>query len=63
MIMQTYILTVFDKHGKKLLDDSFTAENHEDAKNIGTARLIEEKYSEHTHRCVTSNGKLVLFHR
>ena len=61
--MQTYVLTVFDQSGKKLLDESFTAANNEAAKETGTARLIEVNYEEHTHRCVTSDGKLVLFHR
>lgn len=62
-MMKTYILTVFDKVGKKLLDESFSANNHEEAKDIGKKRLIDENYYEHTHRCVTSDGKLILFRR
>lgn len=61
--MNTYILTAFDQTGKKLLDDSFTAENHEEAKKIGKQKLFESNYHEQTHRCVTSDGELVLFHR
>lgn len=62
-MLQTYILTVFDQTGEKLLDDSFTAETLEEAKKIGTRKLFEGNYHEQTHRCVAPNGKLVLFHR
>ncbi|WP_164669585.1 YhzD family protein [Virgibacillus doumboii] len=61
--MRTYFLTVFDKSGEKLLDESFEAVNNDEAKKIGEARLEEEGYSEHTHRCVSPEAKLVLFHR
>ncbi|MBU5465599.1 hypothetical protein KQI49_01995 [Virgibacillus sp. MSJ-26] len=61
--MKTYNLTVFDKLGEKLLDETFEAENNEKAKEVGTSRLNEEGYSEHTHRCVSPDAKLVLFHR
>ncbi len=61
--LQNYVLTVFSKKGEKLLDESFEAENDEQAKEIGTKRLIEENYDEYTHRCVSPNARLVLFHR
>ncbi|SDQ85887.1 YhzD-like protein [Virgibacillus subterraneus] len=61
--MRTYVLTVFDKSGEKLLDESFEAPSNDEAKKIGAARLDEEGYSEHTHRCVSPDAKLVLFHR
>ncbi|MEN1970467.1 YhzD family protein [Lentibacillus sp. N15] len=61
--MRTYVLTAFEKSGKKLLDESFSAENDAEAKKIGQARLEDEGYSEHTHRCVSPEAKLVLFHR
>ncbi|BAC13093.1 YhzD family protein [Oceanobacillus iheyensis] len=61
--MRTYALTVFSKTGEKLLDTSFTAENDASAKEIGQAQLEEEGYTEHTHRCVSPDAKLVLFHR
>ncbi|HLQ71545.1 MAG TPA: YhzD family protein [Bacillota bacterium] len=61
--MNTYSLTVFSQNGEKLLDEVFEAKNNEQAKETGNAMLAEEGYSEYTHRCVTSNGKLVLFHR
>lgn len=61
--MRTYVLTVFDKSGEKLLDESFEATSNDEAKKIGQARLDEEGYSEHTHRCVSPDAKLILFHR
>lgn len=61
--MKTYVLTVFDKTGEKLLDESFTAQDDNEAKKIGQSMLAEKGYSEHTHRCVSPEAKLVLFHR
>lgn len=61
--MRTYVLTVFSQTGEKLLDESFTASSDVEAKEIGQARLTDEGYSEHTHRCVTPEAKLILFHR
>jgi len=62
-MMGDYVLTVFSKTGEKLLDESFAAQNDDEAKAIGTKRLEEENYSEYTHRCVAPNARLVLFHR
>lgn len=61
--MKSYVLTVFSKKGEKLLDEQFTAENDEKAKEIGKKRLEEEQYSEYTHRCVSPDARLLLFHR
>lgn len=61
--MKTYFLTVFDKSGKRLLNETFEASNNDEAKKIGQKRLDEEGYSEYTHRCVSPEAKLVLFHR
>jgi len=61
--MKNYVLTVFSKSGEKLLDEPFTAQNDEEAKVIGTKRLEEEKYDTYTHRCVTEDARLILFHR
>ncbi|WP_067730740.1 YhzD family protein [Oceanobacillus damuensis] len=61
--MKTYALTAFDPSGEKLLDESFTAANDEEAKKVGKARLDEKGYTDHTHRCVNPEAKLVLFHR
>ncbi|MCA0969683.1 hypothetical protein LCM20_03625 [Halobacillus litoralis] len=61
--MKTYFLTAFEKDGKNVLDESFEAENDDSAKEIGTKKLMESGYHEHTHRCVAPDGRLVLFHR
>ena len=61
--MRTYTVTVFSKKGEKLLDETFEAKNNEEAKSIGDERLSEAGYRDYTHRCVSPDGKLVLFHR
>ncbi|CDQ40729.1 MULTISPECIES: YhzD family protein [Virgibacillus] len=61
--MRNYTLTVFDPSGKKLLDETINAANDEEAKQLGTTKLEAEGYLEHTHRCVSPEAKLVLFHR
>lgn len=61
--MKKYVLTVFDKTGEKLLDDTFSAVDDVEAKKVGQNRLIEAGYSEYTHRCVSPDAKLLLFHR
>lgn len=61
--MRVYALTVFSKKGEKLLDETFEAKSDEEAKKIGNERLVENDYSNYTHRCVSQNGKLILFHR
>ncbi|WP_226576691.1 YhzD family protein [Halobacillus litoralis] len=61
--MKQYFLTVFEKDGTNVLDETFEAENDNQAKEIGTKRLAEQGFSSHTHRCVAPDGHLVLFHR
>ena len=61
--MKTYFLTVYNPDGEKLLDESFTAENDWEAKKIGEEKLAEHGYTEHTHRLVSPEAKLILFHR
>ncbi|BDG48532.1 MULTISPECIES: YhzD family protein [Parageobacillus] len=61
--MPTYTLTAFDKSGEKLLDETFEAANDEEAKKISEQKLREHNCYDKTHRCVTSSGKLILFHR
>ncbi|WP_010283538.1 YhzD family protein [Bacillus timonensis] len=58
-----YVLTVFDKTGEKLLEETFEASTEKEAKTTGERILKEKKYLETTHRCTSSAGKLVLFHR
>lgn len=61
--MRTYTLTVFDKTGETLLDESFTADTDEEAKKVGEEKLVARGFHEHTHRCVSPEAKLILFHR
>ncbi|MDQ0217622.1 hypothetical protein ELQ35_06210 [Peribacillus cavernae] len=60
---RVYKLTVFEPTGEKLLDESFEAENDDQAKELGGNLLKEKDYGEKTHRCTSPAGKLVLFHR
>lgn len=61
--MKTYVLTVFEKSGEKLLDETFRANDDNEAKDIGEKRLKEENYESHTSRVTSPAGQLVLFHR
>ncbi|WP_110113820.1 YhzD family protein [Bacillus sp. CGMCC 1.16541] len=61
--MGLYTLTVFEPNGEKLLDESFEAVTEEEAKKRGTEKLKQLNYDEKTHRCTSSAGKLILFHR
>jgi len=61
--MGIYHLTVFEKNGEKLLDESFEAQSEKEAKEIGLKKLEEKNYTNKTHRCTSSSGKLVLFAR
>lgn len=61
--MKTYTLTVFEKNGETILDETFEAKNDEEAKRIGTAKLEEKGYKNKTHRCVSPDARLVLFQR
>ncbi|EZH68016.1 hypothetical protein DH09_08885 [Bacillaceae bacterium JMAK1] len=57
-----YALTVFDKKGELLLNESFTFPNDQEAIDHGKKRLEEQSYSTTTHRLVRA-GKLLLFYR
>jgi hypothetical protein len=61
--MKTYIVTVFDKKGEKLLEESFQATNDQEAKSKGDQILKEKQFQKYTSRVTSPTGKLVLFHR
>jgi hypothetical protein len=61
-ILKTYKLTVFEKNGQKLLDQSFEAFSDEEAKSRGSQLLQEHACEEKTYRCTSLEGKLLLFH-
>ncbi|MBM7646916.1 hypothetical protein JOD45_003151 [Scopulibacillus daqui] len=61
--MPKYTLTVYDKDGSKLLEESFEAANDEEGKALGTKRLKQENYENYTNRLTSDHGELILFHR
>jgi hypothetical protein len=60
--MNTYNLTVFIPNGEKSLDESFQARDDEEAKEIGSRILSEKGLTDHSHRCTSPKGQLLLFH-
>ena len=60
--MRTYKLTAFEKTGKMIADETFTAENDEQAKEKGEDILKEKGLEDQTHRLASPAGKLLLFH-
>ncbi|KKI90782.1 hypothetical protein WQ54_18710 [Bacillus sp. SA1-12] len=61
--MALYYLTVFEKNGEKLCDESFEAQSEQEAKQIGQRKLEENNWVVKTHRCTSAAGKLLLFGR
>ena len=60
--MKTYKLTAFEQTGKLLAEETFTASNDDEAKDKGKAFLEEKDLLDRTHRVVSPDGKLLLFH-
>ncbi|WP_422122709.1 YhzD family protein [Planococcus sp. X10-3] len=60
--MRTYKLTAFEKTGKMIADETFTAENDDQAKAKGEEILKEKGLEDQTHRLASPAGKLLLFH-
>lgn len=61
--MRDYKLTAFEPTGEKILDEGFEAQDDTEAKKKGEALLKEKGVDEKMHRCVSPEGKLILFHR
>ncbi|TLS38040.1 YhzD family protein [Pseudalkalibacillus caeni] len=61
--MEKYIITVFEKDGSNVLDETFEAKDDREAKEIGNNMLKEKGFSDHTARVVSSAGKLIIFQR
>lgn len=61
--MSKYVVTVFEKTGEKLFEETFEANNDKEARDKGEQMLEEKGYAESTHRVTSSSGKLVGFHR
>lgn len=60
--MKTYKLTAFEKDGKLITEETFTAESDAAAKEQGEQLLTEKDLHETTHRLASPLGKLLLFH-
>jgi hypothetical protein len=60
--MKMYKITAFEANGEKILDETFQAENDEEAKKLGEKLLSEKSLLNKTHRCTSPSGKLLLFH-
>ncbi|MDN7247340.1 YhzD family protein [Planococcus sp. 1R117A] len=60
--MRTYKLTAYEQTGKLIIEETFTAENDEQAKDKGQAILEEKDLVNQTHRLASPAGKLLLFH-
>lgn len=60
--MRTYKLTAYEKTGKLITEETFTAATDEEAKAKGQAMLEEKNLLEQTHRLASPTGKLLLFH-
>jgi hypothetical protein len=60
--MNNYRVTVFQPNGEKILDEAFQAQNDETAKEQGLKILSEKDLLDHTYRCTSPKGKLLLFH-
>ncbi|WOV83519.1 YhzD family protein [Sporosarcina jeotgali] len=60
--MRTYKLTAYEKTGKMIADETFTAETDEAAKVIGQSLLEKQSLADQTHRLASPAGKLLLFH-
>ena len=60
--MRTYKLTAFEQTGKMIMEETFTAENDEQARDKGREILAEKELGLQTHRLASPAGKLLLFH-
>ncbi|MBY6271257.1 MAG: hypothetical protein C6W57_12445 [Caldibacillus debilis] len=60
--MRQYALTAFEKNGEKLIDQLIEAKTDQEAKKIGQKLLEEKGLTEKTHRLVSPEGNLLLFH-
>lgn len=55
-------MTAFEQTGKQIMDETFTAETDEEARDKGKAILEEKGLTKQTHRLASPAGKLLLFH-
>ncbi|MFC5591757.1 YhzD family protein [Sporosarcina soli] len=60
--MRTYKLTAYEPTGELIVEETFTAETDNAAKEKGHALLVDKDLLERTHRLASPTGKLLLFH-
>ncbi|WP_088007783.1 YhzD family protein [Indiicoccus explosivorum] len=60
--MRTYKATSFDRTGKLIFDETFTAPDDSEAQEIGRKMFEENDLLHQTHRLASPEGKLLLFH-
>lgn len=61
--MRNYCLTVYKENGDILLDENLYAFSDDEAKNEAAIILKHKNYDQQTHRFVSPDAKLLLFHR
>jgi len=57
-----YILTAFEPNGEKIVEERIEASSDQEAKERGERFLSENQLQDKTHRLVSPEGKLLLFH-
>lgn len=62
MYLKSYTVTAFEKTGEKIVDQTFSASDDTEAKTKGIEILREHDALEKTHRVVSPEGKLLVFH-
>ena len=60
--MRTYKLTAYEQTGKLIVEETFTANTDDEAKEKGQVLLEEKELTNQTHRLASPAGKLLLFH-
>ena len=60
--MAIYILTAFEPNGEKIVEERIEASSDQEAKARGEQFLSENQLQDKTHRLVSPEGKLLLFH-
>lgn len=60
--MRVYKFNAYEKKGKLITEETFEAENDDEAKVKGQAIIEANDFYEVTHRLASPAGKLLLFH-
>lgn len=60
--MRIYKFTAYEQTGKLITEETFEANNDEEAKEKGQAIIDKNEFHKITHRLASPAGKLLLFH-